>query len=112
VTRFIATHWMGELAHTRRDGRKIIVESRMVVVTDIEGRKLVVQADRPITERKESERLLRDRADSLVAADRNKDEFLAMLAHELRNPLAPLRNVVSVLKSDAIDAAQRRARSI
>ncbi|MGZ5222778.1 MAG: hybrid sensor histidine kinase/response regulator [Burkholderiales bacterium] len=35
-----------------------------------------------------------------MTADRNKDEFLAMLAHELRNPLAPLRNVVSVLTSD------------
>src|SRR5262249_45308841 len=31
-------------------------------------------------------------------ADRRKDEFLAMLAHELRNPLAPIRNAVEVLK--------------
>jgi GAF domain-containing protein len=30
--------------------------------------------------------------------DRRKDEFLAMLAHELRNPLAPIRNAVQVLK--------------
>ncbi|HEV7392002.1 MAG TPA: ATP-binding protein, partial [Burkholderiales bacterium] len=89
-----------ELVHTRRDGQKIIVESRMVVVGDPAGRKVVVEATRPITERKESERILRRLADDLVTADRNKDEFLAMLAHELRNPLAPLRNVVSVLQSD------------
>jgi signal transduction histidine kinase/ActR/RegA family two-component response regulator len=36
--------------------------------------------------------------EALVAADRHKDEFLAMLAHELRNPLAPIRNAVQILK--------------
>ncbi len=34
-------------------------------------------------------------------ADRRKDEFLAMLAHELRNPLAPIRNALSVLRMSA-----------
>jgi signal transduction histidine kinase len=37
-------------------------------------------------------------AEQLRAADRRKDEFLALLAHELRNPLAPLRNAVSILR--------------
>jgi two-component system CheB/CheR fusion protein len=36
--------------------------------------------------------------ESLREADRRKDEFLAMLAHELRNPLAPVRNALSILK--------------
>jgi PAS domain S-box-containing protein len=40
---------------------------------------------------------LRERADELAAAARNKDEFLATLAHELRNPLAPIRNAVQYL---------------
>ncbi|MDO9268304.1 MAG: PAS domain S-box protein [Methylobacter sp.] len=44
-----------------------------------------------ITERKCAEEALR-------LADRRKDEFLAMLAHELRNPLAPIRNAVQLLK--------------
>jgi PAS domain S-box-containing protein len=35
---------------------------------------------------------------ALRAADRHKDEFLAMLAHELRNPLAPIRNAVHILR--------------
>jgi PAS domain S-box-containing protein len=50
--------------------------------------------------------------DALREADRRKDEFLATLAHELRNPLAPIRNAVYVLKSvDQKDPAeQRRAR--
>ena len=45
-----------------------------------------------ITERKLAEEALRQ-------ADRRKDQFLAMLAHELRNPLAPIRNAVHVLKT-------------
>jgi len=37
-------------------------------------------------------------AEALEASDRHKDEFLAMLAHELRNPLAPIYNAVEILK--------------
>ncbi|HYC47661.1 MAG TPA: chemotaxis protein CheB [Burkholderiales bacterium] len=101
-------HWTGELVHTRRDAQKIIVESRMVLVGDARGRTLVVEANRPITERKESERVLRRLADDLVTADRNKDEFLAMLGHELRNPLAPVRNALGLLRSDAAEPADKR----
>ena len=36
---------------------------------------------------------------ALKEADRRKDEFLAMLAHELRNPLAPIRNAVQILRA-------------
>jgi PAS domain S-box-containing protein len=41
----------------------------------------------------------------LREADRRKDEFLAMLAHELRNPLAPIRNSLQILKMPRVDAA-------
>src|SRR4029077_2897708 len=51
-----------------------------------------------ITERKRLEAELRQRVEELAAADRRKDEFLAMLAHELRNPLAPMRNALELLK--------------
>ena len=40
----------------------------------------------------------------LRSADRRKDEFLAMLAHELRNPLAPIRNALVLLGMDGLDA--------
>jgi signal transduction histidine kinase/ActR/RegA family two-component response regulator len=45
------------------------------------------------------EHQLRQRANDLVAESRRKDEFLAMLAHELRNPLAPIRNAVQIIRS-------------
>ena len=44
-----------------------------------------------VTEETETERALRDE-------DRRKDDFLAMLAHELRNPLTPIRNAVAILR--------------
>jgi signal transduction histidine kinase len=50
---------------------------------------------------RESEAALRDR-------DRRKDEFLAMLAHELRNPLAPIRNVVELLRQHAAGGREVR----
>ena len=43
--------------------------------------------------------------EELREADRRKDEFLATLAHELRNPLAPVRNSLQLLKIPRVDAA-------
>jgi CheY-like chemotaxis protein len=50
---------------------------------------------------------LRDREEALREADRRKDEFLAMLAHEIRNPLAPIRTAVQLLRLQEISEAQR-----
>jgi two-component system, chemotaxis family, CheB/CheR fusion protein len=48
---------------------------------------------------------LRKRIAEMAAADRHRNEFLAVLAHELRNPLAPLRNAVQILRHAPGDAA-------
>lgn len=51
--------------------------------------------------------------EALTEADRRKDEFLAVLAHELRNPLAPLRSAVDVLKLQAsADSETTRASAV
>ena len=50
---------------------------------------------------------LRERADELAEASRHKDEFLATLAHELRNPLAPIRNAVHYLGMDGLEGNGR-----
>jgi PAS domain S-box-containing protein len=57
-----------------------------------------------ITERKQLEEELRLRVGQLAEADRRKDEFLATLAHELRNPLAPIRNSLEILKMPRVEA--------
>jgi signal transduction histidine kinase len=65
-----------------------------------------------IAERRRAEERLRD-------ADRRKDEFLATLAHELRNPLAPIRNALQLLRSgssevsaDALTVMERQLRQL
>jgi two-component system, chemotaxis family, CheB/CheR fusion protein len=84
--------WQGEITHARRDGSRIVVDSRQVVQRDPRGDVLaILEINRDITER-------RRMIDELAAADRAKDNFLATLAHELRNPLTPLRNGVEVLR--------------
>src|SRR5690606_723784 len=49
---------------------------------------------------------------ALRAADRRKDEFLATLAHELRNPLAPMVNALDMIDAQSLDDGGRRAREI
>jgi PAS domain S-box-containing protein len=66
-----------------------------------------------VTERKRAEERLRASQEALQEADRRKDEFLAMLGHELRNPLAPIRNAVHVLRLfGPADEQQRWARDV
>ena len=60
-----------------------------------------------ISERMRLSNDLRQYAADLSEADRRKNEFLAMLAHELRNPLAPIRNALQILR---LAAADRRGR--
>ncbi len=56
-----------------------------------------------VTERKQTENALRE-------SDRRKSEFLAILAHELRNPLAPLRNGLQIIRLTGSDGAAQQAR--
>jgi PAS domain S-box-containing protein len=74
-----------------KDGSELPIDDSGAPIRDTRGRIVgVVLVFRDITERRGSERTLED-------ADRRKDEFLAMLAHELRSPLAPIRNAAHTL---------------
>ena len=64
---------------------------------------------RDITDRKRAEQELQRAEESLRQSDRRKSEFLALLAHELRNPLAPIANGVQILRlRSAADATSDR----
>jgi PAS domain S-box-containing protein len=67
-----------------------------------------------ITERKRLAAEVQERAAQLAEADRRKDEFLATLAHELRNPLAPVSNAVEILRMNGLSnpESQRAAEMI
>jgi signal transduction histidine kinase/ActR/RegA family two-component response regulator len=61
---------------------------------------------------RELELRVSDRTAKLVEADQRKDEFLATLAHELRNPLAPIRFALETLKTGTPPASAARAREV
>jgi signal transduction histidine kinase len=88
------------------DGRIRVAEMR-VVETEWEGEPALLATLRDVSERKQLEEQLRLKAEQLAEADRRKNEFLAMLAHELRNPLAPIRNALHVLKIGSGDRSLR-----
>jgi PAS domain S-box-containing protein len=67
---------------------------------------------RDITARKSLEHELRQRLYESAEADQQKNEFLAMLGHELRNPLGPMRNALHILKMPAGAAVADRARDV
>jgi len=76
------------------------------------GRHGVVCYFRDIAEQVRARRKLEDSQTALREADRRKDEFLATLSHELRNPLAPIRNALHLLEGNHGEAITRRALDI
>ncbi len=87
-----------DTVRVRSDGNPIEVSLTISPIKDATGR--VVGASkiaRDIGDQKRLHAKLRE-------ADRRKNEFLAMLAHELRNPLAPIRNAVQILRLKGADS--------
>ena len=102
--------WLGELRHTAKDGRGLVVESRHQLLR-VDGEFLVFEANRDITERKLAEERLKKSEDALRMANIRKDQFIAVLAHELRNPLAPIRSGIDLLKREG-EGVTPRCRTI
>ena len=101
-----------ETERKRRDGRRIPVSLTISPIYDDTGRVIgASKIARDVTDRKRMEDDLRQLAANLALTDQRKDEFLATLAHELRSPLAPLSNMIEVLKrseKEPVKAAQAR----
>jgi len=91
-----------ETIRRRKDGTLLNVSLTVSPIKDSSGR--IVGASkiaRDITRQKRSEAALRE-------MDQRKDEFLATLAHELRNPLAPIRQAATISMSESATEAQKR----
>ena len=97
----------------RRDGavRWISSVGRVLFEDGVPKRSIGFLVD--ITERNRLERKSLEQAQALADLDRRKDEFLAMLSHELRNPLAALSNAVQLLRLQKSEAPlQQQARHV
>jgi PAS domain S-box-containing protein len=93
-----------ETERMRAGGERIQVSLTISPIKDEDG--TVIGASkiaRDITDSKRTEAALRRLANDLSEADRRKNEFLAMLAHELRNPLAPISNAARALRMGSGD---------
>ena len=103
----------------RKDGSRFWANVVITALRDADGKlQGFAKVTRDLTERRAAEESLRhayadlerrvdERTAELAARDRHKDEFLAMLGHELRNPLAPIRNALEILKLEGAPAAAR-----
>ena len=103
-----------EVVIERADGTRTTIVANSVPLKNAQGNITgAINCMYDITERSRLERKTVEQAQKLVELDRRKDEFLAMLSHELRNPLAPLSNAVQLLrlhKND--DPVQQQAHGI
>ncbi|HEV7735096.1 MAG TPA: ATP-binding protein, partial [Candidatus Binatia bacterium] len=98
-----------ELPYFIADGTQRMVDFILLPITDDAGCvTFLAPTGTDITAQRRLEHDLRQLAADLADADRRKNEFLAMLAHELRNPLAPIRNALRIMHlTDNEDATIR-----
>jgi PAS domain S-box-containing protein len=84
--------WRGEVTVRHKNGNELRVATHWILYRDNDNNPIgVAEVWSDVTELRQIEAAMRE-------ADRRKDEFLAMLAHELRNPLAPIRTGLELLR--------------
>ena len=103
-----------QIMFARPDGSRITMVSNIVPLKNERGEITgAIDCFYDITERSLLEKKTFEQAEALTDLHRRKDEFLAMLSHELRNPLAPISNAVHLLRMQKNeDPIQQQARSI
>jgi PAS domain S-box-containing protein len=98
-----------ETTRVTKDGRRIPISLTVSPIRDSRGTVIgASKVARDISERKRAEQALRQNQEALREADRRKDEFLALLAHELRNPLAPIRYALATSRKAGCTLEQRK----
>lgn len=82
-----------ETVRLTKDGRRVDVSLTVSPIRDLSGGRIIGASKiaRDVSGRKRIE-------EALLESDRHKDQFIALLAHELRNPLAPLRTALHVIR--------------
>jgi len=90
----------GEGFRVRKDKTHFYADVLITPVYRKNGQGLLgfAKVTRDVTERHRLKEQLRQRVDELALADKRKDEFIAMLAHELRNPLAPIMTGLAIVQ--------------
>jgi PAS domain S-box-containing protein len=92
-----------------KDGRRVAISLTVSPVRAADGTVIAAsKVARDISERKLAEQRLQQSEEALRRADRRKDEFLALLAHELRNPLAPIRYALAANRKPGRTPEQRK----
>ena len=92
--------------------QRLLVDITKRQEVEAELRKAKEEAERRANEAEEARAAVKDREQRLHYESQLKDEFLATLAHELRNPLAPLRNVAEILRLEQLSATARQATGV
>ena len=98
------------VARTSADELGELVESFNEMMAEIGRRSQALEDSNRALGHEVAERTAAEAA--LREADRRKDEFIAVLSHELRNPLSPIRNAVALMKVRDLDPASAKARDI